>query len=73
VRTFQVSPALDNLPVGDPPNYNSIKFQPLLRCRIGARPMVAHHYFVVFGDQVFDTDPQVGNLFWSGADVLNGT
>src|SRR4029077_20183676 len=62
-RTLQVSPALRDLPVGDSPNYDSIKFQPLLRCRIGPRPMVAHHYFVVFGDQVFDAHAHVGNFF----------
>ena len=49
VRTLQVSPALHDLPVGDPPNYNSREFQPLLRYRIGARPTVAHHDFVVLG------------------------
>jgi hypothetical protein len=27
--------------------------------------MVAHHYFVVFGDQIFDTHPEVGIFSWT--------
>src|SRR6266480_4947469 len=57
VRTLQVSPALHDLPVGDPPNYHSREFLPLLRYRIGARPTVAHHDFVVLGKHVFDGQP----------------
>src|SRR6267143_6954999 len=53
VRTLQVSPALHDLAVGDPSDYNSREFQPLLRYRIGARPTVAHHDFVVLGNHVF--------------------
>ena len=54
VRTLQVGPALHDPPVGDSPNHNSGEFKPLLRCRIGARPMVAYHHFVVLGDEVLD-------------------
>jgi len=54
VRTLQVGPALHDPPVGDSPNHNSGEFEPLLRSRIGTRPMVAHHHFVVLGDEVLD-------------------
>jgi hypothetical protein len=62
VWTFQVSPALHDLPVGDPANHNSGEFQALFRGRIAARLTVADHHLVVSADQVFDGHPKVGNF-----------
>src|SRR5260370_20431837 len=71
MRAFQVSPALNDLPVGDPPNHDSGEFQTLFGSRIRARPMIAHHHFVVFSDHVFDNHAKIGNLLERGAHVLN--
>src|SRR5260370_933372 len=69
--TLQVSPTLQNLPVGNPPNHNSREFQPQLRCRVGSGPVVANHHLVVFGNHVFDGHPQIRNFFERGADILD--
>src|SRR6266478_7933416 len=71
VRPLQVSPTLQNLPVGNPPDHNSREFHPLLCCRVGSGPMIAHHHLVVFGDHVFDGHLEVGYFFERGAEVLD--
>src|SRR5229473_1601563 len=71
VRSLQVSPTLQNLPVGNSPDHNSREFHTLLRCRVGSGPMIAHHHLVVFGDHIFDSHSQIWNFFERGTDVLD--
>jgi hypothetical protein len=66
-----MSPTLDDLPVGNSPNYDSREFDPLPRGRLGPGPMIPNHHFVVLGNQVFDPDSQVGNLLQGFPDVLD--
>jgi hypothetical protein len=70
VWALQVSPALHDLPVGDPPNHNPGELQPLLRCRIRSSPVIADHHFVVLDNHVFYRHTQVRNFLERGAPVL---
>lgn len=72
VGSFEVSPPLGDLAVGDSPNDDSGEFEALTGCGVGAIPVVANDHFVVFGDELFNDYPQVGNFFECGADVLDG-
>src|SRR5271165_6081232 len=71
MRRLQIGPALHDLPCRDSPNHDAAKFQFLIGLRIGCRPVIPHHHFVVFRDHVFDGHMEIRKPFQRSTYISN--